>query len=176
MSDYPNLYITQEDMDWIDENTHEIVEKPRTFESLMEDKGKPCERAVLAHIRTFYPDAYMVEGYDPEKDIVSPAAKKTWEVKNSEDAIVCVPIEVATRHNDSEQWKPSGISTSTATYWVLYCHKEYIMILTELLRDIIKEIEITISTPLTVQVQNKPVLISILEANATHIWEDTEAH
>ncbi len=98
-------------------------------ESLQE--GKITEKYVLKGIKKKYPKAYMVKGYCKEHDIVIPELAQTVEVKQDQKSNYTgnYVIEVFMFG------KPSGLLSSTATYWVFSDGEK----LTWTTRDIIKD-------------------------------------
>ena len=139
------------------------------FKEDLVKKGKPCEEEVLRHIRIWDKKAYLIDGYDSEKDIVSPLTGKTFEVKNCQDARVNVPIEIRIVNKNGEHL--SGLSVTKATYWVIYCKEKFFMIKTETLKEIVRTIQ-----PKEYTIHNQWVTLKILpieqlKKNATHIWQ-----
>jgi hypothetical protein len=106
------------------------------FRNDLEKKGEPCERAVLEKLKLKDKDAHKIEGYFKDYDIICPNLKETYEVKNCQDAIINIPIEV--RCND----KPSGIKTTKANFWVIFCKGRYFKIKTDILKNLTNHLKI----------------------------------
>lgn len=139
------------------------------FNDDLENKGKPCEAEVLAHIKKWDKEAYLIDGYDPEKDIVAPTLNKTFEVKNCQDAVKNVPIEI--RIVNKKGGHESGLNVSRATYWVIYCKATYYMIATDTLRTTTNDIPSKVYTIHDQQVTLKILPIEQLVANTKHSWQ-----
>lgn len=160
-----NGLLTPDDILWINENLKE--EDP--LQVLLKTKGKPCEEDVLAYIKRYDKKAYIVEGYDSGKDIVAPTINKTFEVKNCQDAVSHVPIEIQCRYKDTDH--PAGLAVTTATYWVFFCWNKFFMIATEKLKELVKDLPEK-NYPQVISVTTLKILpIELLEKHARHSWE-----
>jgi hypothetical protein len=103
------------------------------FKDDLQNKGEPIELEVLELIKkNFDYNAYKKQGYCKDYDLIAPNANLTYEVKNSNDAVVYIPIEISYRGN------LSGIETTKATYWVILAKNTFFFIKTERLKQLIK--------------------------------------
>ena len=98
-------------------------------ESLKE--GKKVEKEILIIIQSKYPNAYMIDGYKKEYDIVVPEIDKTVEVKQDKKSNFTNNYVVEIFMFG----KPSGLLSSKADYWVFSDGYK----LTWTTRDIIKD-------------------------------------
>jgi len=135
------------------------------FQKDLDEKGIPCEKAVLKILQTYDINAKRTIGYDCDKDIVATfnGIKKLFEVKNCESAIVNVPVEVAIGD------KPTGINRSKADYWVFFCKGAYHFIKSEVLKEITKEISEKKYLLFEQEVYIKSLPISKLKSNCHKI-------
>lgn len=138
--------------------------------------GKRVEQAVLDIIKRHDPDAFIQDGLDKGKDIVSPKYKLLLEVKSQPDAVFCVSVEIG-REYPGKPVRPSGITTSQADYYVWHCQHKLFIIKTTQLRQLIAEIPVTKHPLHGEQYHLKILKISILEANCVKIIKyDDDLH
>ena len=78
--------------------------------------GQKSEVIVLNQIKKKYPTAFIVEGYHKEYDIMIPEIDKTVEVKKDFKSQHTGNIVIEVEMNN----KPSGLSTTTADWWVIH--------------------------------------------------------
>ena len=78
--------------------------------------GQESEVIVLNQIKKKYPKAFIVEGYHKEYDIMIPEINKTVEVKKDFKSQYTGNIVIEVEMNN----KPSGLSTTTADWWVIH--------------------------------------------------------
>jgi hypothetical protein len=145
-----------------------MMSQERFLEELQE-RGEPAELALLWYIKKFYPNAYKEEGYNPDYDIIDPDSGKTFEVKNQHEAFKYVVIETASA--EEGRFKLTGITTSKATYWVIWCKGFFYFIRTQLLRQLVKDLP---SKTMQIEDQAKTIkllLIDDLIENADHSYE-----
>lgn len=83
--------------------------------------GKVLERSVLLQIQNKYPKAYIQEGYFKEWDIYVPELGIGVEVKSDQKSKHTGNIVIEIEFNG----KPSALSTTKATYWVIYDGMEF---------------------------------------------------
>lgn len=102
------------------------------FDKDLAEKGEPIEREFLEIVKAeFDTEAYKIEGYCKEWDLVAPNINKTYEVKNNNDAYKCFCVEL------SCAGKPSGIVTSRADYWVYLAKDTFFVIARSKVSDLI---------------------------------------
>tara|TARA_R110002074_G_scaffold69901_1_gene162605 strand:- start:911 stop:1369 length:459 start_codon:yes stop_codon:yes gene_type:complete len=94
--------------------------------------GQKSESIVLDIIKKKYPKAYIMEGYHKEYDIMIPEINETVEVKKDFKSKYTGNIVVEIEMNN----RPSGLSTTTANWWVFHISEEELIWMTP---DIIKE-------------------------------------
>lgn len=141
------------------------------FYSDLATKGRPKEELALGYIKRLVDEeAYLVSGYDLEKDIVAPTRSLTFEVKNCQDAQVCIPIEV------SCDYKPSGIVTSKSNYWMIFCKDCFIVIDAQVIKDLVKDIPETRYRIQDKMMGLKIVRISELMEGAYRVWGKRKLH
>jgi len=109
---------------------------PKWNEALVQ--GKQIEYMVCNFIKTKYPQAYVVDGYNPAFDIFIPEIGAKIEVKQDLKANETGRFLVECEFDG----KPSGISTSTANYWIFVDKYSQIWIRTEALRYIISSLNL----------------------------------
>jgi len=97
--------------------------------------GKMVEQYVLSRIQKKYPKAFCRDGRHKEWDIYVPEKKLKIEVKSDVYSNKTGNIVVETAYND----RPSGISTSTADFWVWFTGCKLIWITMDQIRTAIKE-------------------------------------
>lgn len=132
--------------------------------------GNKIERYVLDIIKkSTDPTAYIKLGLDKSGDIYSPKYNCLLEVKSQPDAVYCVSVELG--RGSKENRRPSGITTSTSSYYVWHCHHKLMIIKTSKLREIIENIPET-EHPLHGETYFLKILnIKTLEANCVKILE-----
>lgn len=159
------LGLSDDDIQWIEEN----LKEDDPLQVLLAEKGRPCEEEVLEYIRRYDKKAYLVDGYHPEADIIAPTINKTFEVKNCQDAIANVPIEIVCRYKDTDH--PAGLATTTATYWVFLAQERFFMIDTGILKELVKDLPEK-TYPQVISITTLKILpITTLEKHAKHTWE-----
>ena len=86
------------------------------------DKGVQIEDKLLNYLRLKYPATTKIEGYFPSYDIWIPEISKSVEVKSDEKSLETGNIVI-----EVEMYgKPSGLLTTTASYWVFYDGKQFL--------------------------------------------------
>jgi len=96
-------------------------------------KGKEIEKDMLNLIKVEYPDAYIVEGYCKEGDIFIPSLNEWVEVKSDEMSQKTGNIVIEIEFNG----KPSALSTTKASYWIIHTGTKIIKITPDQLRIVI---------------------------------------
>tara|TARA_R100000951_G_scaffold113139_1_gene114589 strand:- start:187 stop:624 length:438 start_codon:yes stop_codon:yes gene_type:complete len=79
-------------------------------------RGKQIEALVLRKIKRKYPNAYIVDGYCKEWDIFIPEINKGVEVKSDEKSKYTGNIVIEIEFDG----KKSALSTTKASYWMIY--------------------------------------------------------
>lgn len=97
-------------------------------------KGESAEKAVLRIIRKKYPKAYKdnIKAWD----IVVPEINKTFEVKRDFLVHKTGNYFIETKSGGT----PSGLTTTKAWAWILVCDYDGILIPTEWLRELVRDI------------------------------------
>ena len=131
--------------------------------------GKKTEHAFLVLYQNLYdPTAYIQEGLDKGKDIISPKYKILLEIKDQPRAVFCVSVELG-RQSPGQGIRNSGITTTQADYYVWYCHRKFMIIKTSKLKELIKDISIS-QHELHGDIYFMKILnIDLLEANAVKV-------
>lgn len=83
--------------------------------------GQRIEQEVLSMIHKKYPKAYIQDGYFKEWDIFVPDVDVGVEVKSDQKSQHTGNIVIEIEYNG----KPSALSTTKASYWVIYDGIEY---------------------------------------------------
>jgi len=96
-------------------------------------KGKVIEREMLELIKTEHKDAHIVEGYCKEGDIFIPSTKEWIEIKSDEMSQKTGNIVVEIEFDG----KPSALSTTKASYWIIHTGLKIIKITPDQLRIVI---------------------------------------
>lgn len=134
--------------DWYDRDRDDEEEEPKgvgvsprntdRFKEIFHTKGKPAEKLALSYVHEYIDkDAYRTEGKD--YDIVCPNFNNfTYEIKNQEHAKKYVVIEIERRSNPAYPYQPSGISTTKAQAYGIYCHEKVYVIPTAKIKELIK--------------------------------------
>lgn len=94
--------------------------------------GHEAEEAVLAQVKTIFPQAYRVDGYEPRWDIVIPELQKTIEVKNDIMAGQTGNLAIECQKKTGA---PSGIMVSEADFWVIIADDEMLLMGREALKN-----------------------------------------
>ena len=95
--------------------------------------GKQYEYMYRDHLRQWYPNTAVVEGYCKGFDIFIPERNETIEVKLDKKSNYTGNIVIEIEFNG----KASGLITSTADHWVFCDGEEWIRYLTSRLRDLV---------------------------------------
>lgn len=78
--------------------------------------GKTIEQIVLGIIQRKYPKAYIIDGKFKDYDILVPENNSKIEVKSDQKSKHTDQFVIEVEMNG----KPSGITSTTADYWILY--------------------------------------------------------
>ena len=97
--------------------------------------GENNERLVLKKVQVKYPKAYKVEGYCKEWDIYIPEKKIGIEVKSDRRSHETGNIAIECAYGG----EPSGIEATRAAWWVYITRCHLYWILTEKIRECIKD-------------------------------------
>jgi len=97
--------------------------------------GENNERLVLKKVQVKYPKAYKVEGYCKDWDIYIPEKKIGIEVKSDRSSHKTGNVVIECAYGG----KPSGIETTKASWWVYVTKCHLYWILTEKIRECIKD-------------------------------------
>ena len=102
--------------------------------------GEQVELIILPEIRKTRPNAYKVEGYHPDYDIIDPDSDETYEVKFERYALHSdrFVVECANDRNNGGKFKPSGIASSKANWIIFSDSTELIVVSRQDLLDFIK--------------------------------------
>jgi len=106
-------------------------------------KGEKVERFVVEQLKIKYPSTYKIEGYCKEYDILIPEIDSSVEVKNDKQLDVSSKnffIEVECEN------KPSGLSSTGATWWWIISISRQIVIAPKYLRHLIQELNLELRT------------------------------
>ena len=96
-------------------------------------KGKEIEKDMLKIIKVNHPDAYIVEGYCKEGDIFIPSSNEWIEIKSDEMSKKTGNIVIEIEFDG----KPSALSTTKASYWIIHTGLKIIKITPDQLRIVI---------------------------------------
>ncbi len=97
--------------------------------------GKIYENKVLQLIKKKYPKSYIVEGYYKDWDIFIPELEIGVEVKSDKKSLYTGNIVIEIEFNN----KPSALSTSKASWWVIYDGEFYNWFTIKNIKKCIKE-------------------------------------
>ena len=125
------------DIEYLNGEPVEIItnkEASENFKNSLE-LGHNSEHAVCKKIQKKYPKAYVVEGYCKEYDIYVPETKKKIEVKQDKKSNFTGNIVVEIEFDG----KPSALQTTEADYWVFDDGETYMWVITDRLRQVVKQ-------------------------------------